>query len=214
MSKANSRPIKIVLTGGPSGGKTTLAQAIQKEFTSKVVVSPEAATILFSGGWPRRKSQLGVQLQQKAIYFLARELEFLVCSENLERLVVCDRGSLDGIAYWPGPGSGKDFLNAVGTSMEHELTRYDWVLHLDTAPSSYYDLSNPLRNESFEEAWALNSRIKDAWSDHPQRVVIANEQGGHFLEKLQRALLVVKKIIAGESYESVLSALRSSSSSS
>jgi predicted ATPase len=200
--------MKIALTGGPSGGKTTLAQAIQKEFASSVTVVPEAASIVFGGGWPRRKTVIGVQHQQKAIFFLQRELESLLWSENRDRLLVCDRGSLDGMAYWPGPGPATDFLHAVNSDLETELKRYQWVIHLDTAPASYYDLTNPIRNESFEEAWKLNEKVKEVWSSHPQRFVINNE-GGHFIEKLQRALLVVEKIIEGHSYAEILSEIDS-----
>ncbi|MES2963242.1 MAG: hypothetical protein V4760_05085, partial [Bdellovibrionota bacterium] len=70
-------------------------------------------------------------------------------------------------------------------------------------PASYYDLANPLRNESFDEAWKLNEKIKDAWSKHPQRFVIDNAKNGHFLEKLQRALHVIEKIIEGKTYPAI-----------
>jgi nicotinamide riboside kinase len=201
--------MKIVLTGGPSGGKTTLAQTLQKELTSHVTVIPEAASIVFGGGWPRRKSLIGVQHQQKAIYFLQRELESLLWHENQDRLLICDRGSLDGVAYWPGPGSGTDFFQAVGTTLEREIRRYDWVIHLDTAPASFYDVSNPLRNENFEEAWRLNESIKEAWNSHPQRFVIENREGAQFLEKLQRALFVVERIIEGKTFAEINSEMLS-----
>ncbi len=207
MSSPQQRPPKIVLTGGPSGGKTTLINAIQKEFASHVITVPESASIIFGGGWPRRKTVFGVQHQQKAIFLLQRELESLIVGENPDRLIVCDRGSLDGVAYWPGPGPATDFLTAVGSSFEEEVLRYDWIIHLDTAPASYYDLSNPLRNESFEEAWKLNDRVKQAWAHHPQRFVIDNHEAGHFFDKLQRALLVVEKIIEGVSYSEIQSLL-------
>ncbi len=200
--------MKLVLTGGPSGGKTTLAQFIQKEFSSSVVVVPEAASIVFGGGWPRRKSEFGVQQHQKAIYFLQRELEALVQFENPQRLLICDRGSLDGMAYWPGAGGPHEFLSAVATRMEHEISRYDWVIHLDTAPASYYDLSNPLRNENFEEANALNDHTKHVWGQHPQRFIVDNGEG-HFVEKMQRALFIVERIIEGRSYQEILSEMLS-----
>lgn len=203
------RPPKIVLTGGPSGGKTTLANAIQKEFASHVITVPESASIIFGGGWPRRKTVVGVQHQQKAIFLLQRELESLIVGENPDRLIICDRGSLDGVAYWPGPGPSSDFLASVGSSFEEEVLRYDWIIHLDTAPASYYDVTNPLRNESFEEAWKLNERIKQAWSLHPQRFIIGNNEAGHFFEKLQRAMMVVEKIIEGLSYAEIDSLLHS-----
>ncbi len=206
--KTQNKPQKIVLTGGPSGGKTTLASAIQKEFASHVITVPEAASIIFGGGWPRRKTLNGVQHQQKAIFLLQRELESLIVGENPDRLIVCDRGSLDGVAYWPGPGPASDFLGEVRSSFEEEVSRYDWIVHLDTAPASYYDLTNPLRNESFEEAWKLNERIKDAWSMHPQRFIISNNQAGHFFDKLQRAMFVIEKIIEGRNFSEIQTALQ------
>jgi predicted ATPase len=196
---------KIVLTGGPSGGKTTLAQAIQKEFTSRVAVVPEAATIVYSGDWPRRKTQIGVQHQQRAIYYVQRELESLISEENQGRTIVCDRGSLDGMAYWPGPGPATDFLMSIKSELSLELARYQWVIHLDTAPASYYDLTNPLRNESFEEATALNLRVQEAWAGHPQRIVIDNTEGGHFLDKLNRALFVLDRILEGHTFSEIQS---------
>ena len=201
--------MKLVLTGGPSGGKTTLAQAIQKEFRSQLIVIPEAASIVYGGGWPRRKTQVGVQHQQRAIFHVQRELESLLASENPDRLLICDRGSLDGLAYWPGPGPATDFLDSIGTTAKAEIKRYDWIVHLDTAPASFYDDTNPLRNESFEEAWKLNEQVKAAWAQHPQRFIIDNHESGHFIDKLQRALLVIERIIEGRSYAEIQSELRS-----
>jgi nicotinamide riboside kinase len=192
--------MKLVLTGGPSGGKTTVAMALQKEFSQKVVVVPEAASILYGGGFPRRAGVQNVQHRQKAIYFVQRELEELTAHETPDLLLVCDRGSLDGMAYWPS--TPDDFLSAVGSSLEKETARYDWVLHLDTAPVAFYDLSNPLRTENFAEAWRLNEKVKEAWSQHPQRIVISND--GHFVDKLHRALLVIEKILAGASFADII----------
>ena len=233
--------MKLVLTGGPSGGKTTLAQAIQREFASSVCVIPEAASIVYGGGWPRRKSVEGVQHQQRSIYFVQRELESLLAFENSDKLLICDRGSIDGIAYWPaavgapstasvgsataGAGSarsvgsaypaghasplssGTGFLENVGSTLAREIARYDWVLHLDTAPVSSYDLTNALRNESFDEARRLNEKIKSAWFAHPQRFVVESHEGGHFIDKLKRALLIVERIIQRKSYAEILAEL-------
>lgn len=44
-------------------------------------------------------------------------------------IVLCDRGTADGAAYWPGPD---DLWSAVGTSLEDQLRRYDAVIHLRT----------------------------------------------------------------------------------
>ena len=187
--------MKLVLTGGPSGGKTTLANLIQKQFGDRVVIVPEAASILFRGGFPRRFGDGGVRARQKAIFYVQRELENSMQDEFSDSLLVCDRGSLDGVAYWPG--SEPDFLSALGTSLDEELSRYQFVLHLDTAAEAHYDLTNPLRTETFPQAWALNERIKAAWSPHPNRFVIENVASGRFIEKLGRAISVIQDILDG-----------------
>ena len=48
---------RIVLTGGPGGGKTTAADLFRREIGEGVVIVPEAATMMFSGGFPRHQQQ-------------------------------------------------------------------------------------------------------------------------------------------------------------
>lgn len=43
---------KIVLTGGPCAGKTTVLNVLKQEFAGQILVIPEAATLLLSGGFP------------------------------------------------------------------------------------------------------------------------------------------------------------------
>lgn len=50
------RCCRIVLTGGPGGGKTTAADLYRREIGDQVVVVPEAATLLYTGGFPRPTS--------------------------------------------------------------------------------------------------------------------------------------------------------------
>lgn len=209
--------MKLVLTGGPSGGKTTLAQALMREMADQLIVVPEAASILYGGGWPRRKNNDSVRYQQCAIYHVQRELESMLTDESLaerhstgkSRLLICDRGSLDGLAYWPDRATPEEYLKSVGSSVEDEVARYDWVLHLDTAPRTNYDLDNPLRAETYHEASELNERIRDAWKAHPQRFIVGASACGSFSAKLNRALFIVKEVIRGESYESILKSLES-----
>jgi hypothetical protein len=51
-----------------------------------------------------------------------------------DRILLCDRGTVDGAAYWPdAPDS---FFGAVGTTFERELARYDAVLFFETAAAA------------------------------------------------------------------------------
>lgn len=185
------KSIKIAITGGPSGGKTTLIEALKKELGPRCAIVAEAASILYRGGFPRSKDTEGLVHVQRAIYYTQKELEALIAHQSQAPLLVCDRGSLDAIAYWPLPK--EDFFTSMGTDEAYELSRYDWVLHLDTAAADFYDTSNPIRTESFQEAQALNERIKTAWSQHPRRIVIS--QNRDFLSKMTTSLAVIRAIM-------------------
>lgn len=192
--------IKIAITGGPSAGKTTLIEALHKDLNEKVSVVPEAATILYRGGFPRRPSRHGREHSQRAIFFIQRELENLIEVETLLTTLVCDRGSLDSLAYWPG--KAEDFFLSVGTTRQQELQRYQWVIHLDTTNQDSFDKTNPLRVESHNEAVELNRLTLEAWSTHPQRIIIPHETD--FLSKIVRAKSAVEKIMAGQTYADIL----------
>lgn len=185
------KSVKIAITGGPSGGKTTLIEALKKELGPRCAIVAEAASILYRGGFPRSKDNVGLVHVQRAIYYTQQELESLIAHQSQAPLLVCDRGSLDAIAYWPLPK--EDFFHSMNTTETAELNRYDWVIHLDTASADYYDTSNPLRTESFQEAQALNERVKLAWSQHPRRVIIS--QNRDFLSKMTTSLAVIRAIL-------------------
>tara|TARA_B110001454_G_scaffold219202_1_gene251938 strand:+ start:16248 stop:16847 length:600 start_codon:yes stop_codon:yes gene_type:complete len=191
--------IKVAITGGPSGGKTTLIETLKKEFGSQIAVVPEAASILYSGGFPRKKSILGRIATQRAIYYTQRELEMIAIGESEKSLLVFDRGSLDSIAYWPN--DEEDFFSNIHSTKTKELARYDWVMHLDTASNENYDLSNPIRTETHTEALLLNEKIKMAWNGHPRRITIASD--GDFLAKITKSIQVIKSIVKGKSYDDV-----------
>jgi predicted ATPase len=195
--------IKVTVTGGPSGGKTTLIEALQRDLHGKVSVVAEAASILYRGGFPRRATPEARKHVQRAIYYTQKELEELIEGETKTSLIVCDRGSLDSIAYWPG--EAEDFFTSLKTNRQTELKRYDWVIHLDTASHDSFDTSNPIRTESHIEAVELNQKIKQAWAGHPQRIIISHE--AEFLLKIARAKAVVEKILAGLSYDKIIASL-------
>ena len=66
---------RIVLTGGPGGGKTTAADLFRREIGERVVIVPEAATLIFSGGFPRCTGRSGILAAQHAIFHVQRNLE-------------------------------------------------------------------------------------------------------------------------------------------
>lgn len=198
-----TRKVKIVVTGGPSGGKTTLIEGLKKELGSQVGLVPEAASILYRGGFPRLPGDRQMMHTQAAIYHTQRELEGLIGANSKAEVLVCDRGSLDGIAYWPK--AENSFFEAIASDRKAELERYDWVLHLDTAAADFYETTNPVRTENFKEAVALNERVKKAWRDHPRRFVIA--ASADFLSKMTLSVGVIRGILDGKTVEEIEAAL-------
>lgn len=177
---------RVVLTGGPGAGKTATLEVIRKTFCDHVLILPEAAGVIFGGGFPRGGAQVVRQAAQRAIFYTQRELE--ATAEATEAAVVlCDRGTVDGEAYWPGPGS---LWPAVGTTLAAQVARYEAVIHMRTPPIEHgYDLSNPLRTETPEEAAAIDARLLRAWEGHPRRIIV--EATPAFLTKVLTVLLAL-----------------------
>ncbi len=190
---------KLAVTGGPSGGKTTLIEALQRDQGHQIAVVPEAASILYRGGFPRRKGTNRQKHVQRAIYYTQCELEALVQDEYSDKLIICDRGSLDSKAYWPKDGS--EFLQSVHTRLDDEIARYDWVMHLDTAPEDHYDSTNPIRTESYAEAQELNARILEAWSAHPHRWVIPHHHD--FFSKMNLCMNLIKMLLQNKTFDEI-----------
>jgi hypothetical protein len=148
---------------------------------------PEAAGIVFGGGFPRINGGESQRAAQRAIFYVQRELEATGDTDN-PAIVLCDRGTVDGAAYWPGPG---DLWRSVGTTLDERLHRYDAVMHLRTPASDLgYNHQNPLRIESALEAAAIDARIAIAWEGHPRRFLI--EPTADFLAKASRALEILR----------------------
>jgi predicted ATPase len=189
---------RIVLTGGPGGGKTTAADLMRREVGDRIVVVPEAATMLFSGGFPREKEVHAKRCSQKAIYHVQRNLEDIHSALYPERLLLCDRGTLDSVVYWPETGDG-DFYSALNTSCEAEICRYDAVIFFETAAVGNLSIEggNPVRTESIKEAIELDRRLQEVWSRHPHFFFIPHEQS--FFAKLQSGLNRLVELLNGAS---------------
>ena len=178
---------RIVLTGGPGAGKTAVLEVIRKALCRHVHVLPESAGILFGGGFPRGRAPELRRPAQRAIYYVQRELETMVSANDLA-IVLCDRGTIDGLAYWPGPD---DMLQQLGTSLDEQLARYHAVIHLRTpADGAGYNQSNPLRIESSAEAAEIDERIAAVWQRHPRRFEVPATTD--FLTKARRAIALIE----------------------
>jgi predicted ATPase len=184
---------RIVLTGGPGGGKTTAADLFRREIGERVVIVPESATLLFSGGFPRSSHPEAAAAAQQAIFQVQRQLEDVQSVLYPDRILLCDRGTIDGAAYYPGEPD--QFFAALGTTLEAELARYDGVIFFESAAVGGMKIEggNPIRHETLEQAAALDGRLRELWIHHPQFVLIRHTPS--FFKKIALGLAELDRMI-------------------
>ncbi len=184
----------IVVTGGPGAGKTAILKAAHQMFFDHVAVLPEAATILFGGGFPRRPTRVGKETAQRAVFHLQRELERLFSEDKPASAILCDRGTLDGLAYWPGTPQG--FFEELGTDYKTEFARYHMVIHLHTPGERRgYNHVNPIRIETPAEAALIDEKIIQIWMGHPNFHLVGDTE--FFEEKTKIVLDLIRLQIPG-----------------
>ncbi len=171
---------RIALTGGPNGGKTTALSVLKETFGGKIALVPEAATMIFSGGFPRKDgSPEHVRTAQRIIFYATQQLESLMEKTSNAELIICDRGTVDAAVYWPE--GIEDFFASMGTTLDAELARYDAVIHLSPPLKAEFYQSTHVRTESLEEASRIDRKILKIWERHPNRMVLPSMN--HFFQK-------------------------------
>jgi predicted ATPase len=181
-------PRLVVLTGGPGAGKTAVLEVAKRELCRHVVVLPEAASILWRGGFPRHATLPGKRAAQRAIVRLQLEMQRMTIEEGHAALIVCDRGTLDGLAYWPG--TEREYFDDVETTKDRELSRYAAVIHLRPPSLEHGYVTNPYRIETAAEAAVIDERIGAAWAGHPRKFLVNSNDD--FFAKLHRALELIR----------------------
>ncbi len=201
---------KIVITGGPCGGKSTAMSKIQGTFSQMgytVLFVSETATELITGGvapWTcgsnkdYQSCQLKLQIEKEKIFLKAAKT-----MKEEKILIVCDRGVLDNKAYM----SEEDFADVIGETgiSEVELRdNYDAVFHLVTAAKGaqefYTTANNSARTETVEQAIEIDDKLVSAWTGHPHLRVIDNSCD--FEEKIRRLIKEISSFLGvPEPYE-------------
>lgn len=181
---------KIALTGGPNSGKTTALSILKETFGPQVELVKEAATLIFSGGFPRQdNSRPHIEAAQRIIFYTTKQMEILAEKSSNANLIVCDRGTVDAAVYWPG--GVEDFFSEMGTSLDEELSRYDAVLHLSPPENPAFYQSTHVRTESLQQAFEIDRKILKIWEKHPNRLIVGGTE--HFFEKAE----LIKNFIEG-----------------
>src|SRR3990172_4455676 len=85
----------VAVTGGPGAGKTAVLEIAARTFCRHVAVLPEAASIVFGGGFPRHATEASRRAAQRAIYRVQREVARLVAQEQQVTVTLFHPRTLD-----------------------------------------------------------------------------------------------------------------------
>lgn len=168
--------LRIVLTGGPGAGKSCVSSALAQRWPERYARVGEAASLVYEAMGTRWDllDVAGRREVQRRIYRLQIEQEERALREHPGKVLLLDRGTVDGAAYWPeGPA---DYWLELGTNEDRELARYDGVIWMQTSaviPGAYdREASNPHRYEPEEAAIASGNLLKLLWGKHPRLVEV------------------------------------------
>ena len=199
---------RIVLTGGPAAGKTTLVSRILKEFKQedgwKVIIIPESATDLIAGFGIRPFGNCvsmydfqyfvtGDQLHKEQMALKAAEM---VPEEKV--LILYDRAVFDNRAY-VNDQEFDEIISYFGKTREQLLAGYDAVIHLVTCAKGAefaYNFGNAARYEDVATAREKDDQALEAWAAHPSRYIVDNSVD--FDDKINRAVAVIYKVLGQE----------------
>lgn len=181
---------KVVLTGGPGGGKTSVLNAIKNlaiteegykniiklgDKKIKLVTISETATELISSGITPTEAEriydfqdILFEIQKSKEESSIKSLRFGYDADVI--LFLYDRGLLDGMAYLDKKGEFEDIMASKDVKELDILDKYDLVLDLlstaTCAPEKYGFESNEARFEDVEWAKSVDRKTSAAWVGH------------------------------------------------
>lgn len=197
---------KIVLTGGPCAGKTTAKSYLQEKLSDygvSVTFVPEVASMLIGSGIdPRNLGKEDYVDFQELLLRTQLHLEDEVFWEaamikgGKKQVMICDRGCMDNLAYMDNESFSAILERNEWNKVMLRDEQYDAVFHLVTAAEGqekFYNLDNPNRTETPEEARALDVKTREVWLGHPHLVVVDNST--LFGEKMKRLLNATRRAL-------------------
>jgi predicted ATPase len=203
------KPLKVMLTGGPGGGKSSALATLKSMLLKRgysVFIIPENGTRLldaiggFDPSWRKRESLIRMQrifldfqrAQEEAIISLAEMKE-----ENT--IVLLDRGIKDGklfmddLSWNEVTGISEDDINRECQE------RYDIVLHMTSVAVDRPELyefgpgsNNPARFHTAAEAKENDLRAKECYKNHNRTVIVRTSES--FQDKMSCVLHHIEEI--------------------
>ncbi|KAJ9469536.1 TRPL translocation defect protein 14 [Diplonema papillatum] len=193
---------RIVITGGPCGGKTTALPIIANRLRSngwQVFTVPENATIFSNAG-------AGFPVHSHKEHQLAWETSRMICQMQMEdcfaaiaqasgkpTIILCDRGVIDARAYMDAETWEKLLRHMGWRETELRDRRYDMILHMVTTAvgARQHYVNTVYRHETPDQAAELDDKVKDAWIGHSSRCIFDNSTG--FEDKVNKLVRFIAR---------------------
>lgn len=195
------RIFRIALTGGPCAGKTTLLNKLLRVANSianvKIIIAMEAATEVKHSGISFVDAGGDSTFQELIIdqQLTAENRAFRVANTYAEEhpnekvIIICDRGIMDGEAYFDSPAEFAKVLRKYSLNRKLVYSRYDAVICLRSAAIGarefYTTMDGTPRDETLEQAATLDKKVCMAWREHDKYTEIDNSF--NFYKKLDTA---------------------------
>jgi len=196
---------RIVFTGGPLAGKSTIMSYLEGVYGDKSRFMTEVASMLLTNGYPKPGND--VMFSEEWLNYINETIiptqvamengHLHAAAESKKRAVFFDRGLLDPSAYLPE--GHLTMVNRYGMDIEAVMSRYSMVIHLQSLAchsTEEYDRlcsTNPARYDTAEMAIERDIALVEAWKGHPNWVFIP---AGQSLDaKLQTILSLLHPIL-------------------
>lgn len=200
-----SKVTKVVITGGPSSGKTECIYKVKEHFEKlgyKVIVIPSIGTALIKCGiypWDAVDEDEFERMNLGAKVKLEEIADEAVSNINAQKiLILCERGTVDVKAYT----SNRNFqqiCKEYNTSEEELKNSYDAVFHLKTVAKGYkeqYKQVPVYRREDPDTAIYLDDKTIEAWSGHSNYRII--DAYPYFEDKMNKLIKEISFLLHEE----------------
>jgi predicted ATPase len=190
---------RIVLTGGPCSGKSTVLASLKGRYPKSLHCIPEVATIVigqlglkpWTGG---DRNLLGCQSLMYRVQHSFEDAADLQARLDGRKALLLDRGIGDISAYLPG--GLKQLESFLFTGVATEYGRYDLVICLEIPSRATYEAqcaNNPARTENYDQACVKAKLVQQAWKLHPNFQLVPD--AGDWPTKEKAVLRLVREFL-------------------
>lgn len=176
---------KIVLTGGPCGGKSTALESIEKSYKKEgheFSLIDETATTLFINEFNKilingnKISKSDFQTIILLVQFIKEynvESEFIHKAKDDKATIICDRGLLDGKAYMNN-SDFKNMLKKFNLNESSLLKTYSVVLHLSSVYFKDKDFFKKYRPFAVDNVLDIDYSLWGIWNKCPNHFAVSS----------------------------------------